>query len=358
MIKSIHISNFQSHENTTLDFHDGVNVIVGRSDSGKTAVLRALRWLITNRPAGEEFRSDWGGDTIVKIDTDDEIAVTRMKTNSRNSYFLDDDPLDSNKELKAMGQSVPDVISSSLNIHPVNMQSQMDSPFLLSDDWSPGRVAEYLNEVSGLAVIDKATAAINAKVRQANAQLVDEESRLADLRKQADNFDYVDELDTRVKAIEDMQVVVSRVRSEEEKINRLCVEIVELHEKISRYDVYEDAGKKIAALIAQDAEAEKLADEEERIGKIADTVKAIRKQITELKDVSGASKAISDVESLIKEHDALNIERMKLESAIYAINNIEEIIEAKAIALDRMEKEWKRVAPEICPFCVGKGKLK
>ena len=355
MIKSIHIRNFQSHENTSLDLHKGVNVIIGRSDSGKTAVLRALRWLITNRPAGEEFRSDWGGDTIVRVNVDGD-SIDRAKSTRENAYYktVDGDRI----QFKAMGQGVPDEIAAALNMHAVNMQSQMDSPFLLSDDWSPGRVAEYLNEVSGLAVIDKATAAINAKVRQANAQLADEEMRLVDLRKQAENFDYVNELDIRVKAIEDMQAVVSRVRSEEEKINRLCVEIIELREKVSEYDVYEDAGKKIAALIAQDSEAEKLADEEERLGKVVDDIKAVRKKMAGLKDFDGAEQKIADIESLILEHDELNIERMKLESAIYTVANVAEIIETKTMALDRMQKEWKRVAPDTCPLCMGKGKLK
>ena len=41
----IEIVNFQSHANTKLNFDEGVNVIIGPSDSGKTAVIRAMKWI-------------------------------------------------------------------------------------------------------------------------------------------------------------------------------------------------------------------------------------------------------------------------------------------------------------------------
>jgi len=65
MIKTLSIQNYQSHKDSTLEFDPGVNVIVGSTDSGKTAIIRALRWLIWNRPNGDSFRSTWGGDTKV-----------------------------------------------------------------------------------------------------------------------------------------------------------------------------------------------------------------------------------------------------------------------------------------------------
>ena len=67
MIKKIQIQNFQSHKETTLKLDPGVNIIVGTTDSGKTSILRALRWVIWNRPSGDDFRSWWGGNTSVEV---------------------------------------------------------------------------------------------------------------------------------------------------------------------------------------------------------------------------------------------------------------------------------------------------
>ena len=57
MIKEINIKNFQSHDNTNLILDSGVNVIVGSSDSGKSAIIRALRWVTSCVPRGEIGRA-------------------------------------------------------------------------------------------------------------------------------------------------------------------------------------------------------------------------------------------------------------------------------------------------------------
>ena len=42
MIKSVGIVNFQSHEETAIEFSPGLNVIAGGSDAGKSSILRAI----------------------------------------------------------------------------------------------------------------------------------------------------------------------------------------------------------------------------------------------------------------------------------------------------------------------------
>ena len=47
-ILKVEIKDFQSHKNTNIEFSEGFNCIIGRSDSGKSAILRALRLVICN----------------------------------------------------------------------------------------------------------------------------------------------------------------------------------------------------------------------------------------------------------------------------------------------------------------------
>ena len=53
--KYLHLINFQSHLNTVIELHPGLNILVGESDQGKTAIIRALRWLFYNEPRGTGF---------------------------------------------------------------------------------------------------------------------------------------------------------------------------------------------------------------------------------------------------------------------------------------------------------------
>ena len=69
MITSLSIKNWQSHKDTKLDFVNGVNVIIGVPNSGKTAVLRALLWLIENRPKGaSQFMPSWENRCVSEVE--------------------------------------------------------------------------------------------------------------------------------------------------------------------------------------------------------------------------------------------------------------------------------------------------
>ena len=69
MIKKLIIENYQSHKRTEIDFSDGVNAVIGRTDVGKSAIMRALIWVMRNRPLGDEMRSHCGGVTMAEITT-------------------------------------------------------------------------------------------------------------------------------------------------------------------------------------------------------------------------------------------------------------------------------------------------
>lgn len=125
MIESVKLKNFQSHKENTFSFTKGVNAIVGPSDSGKTAILRALRWLIWNRPLGDAFRSDWGGDTEVTVTVDGQL-ITRYKHDNKHGYKI------GKIDLKAIGTDVPEEVSTILNIDEINLQQQFDKTISIS----------------------------------------------------------------------------------------------------------------------------------------------------------------------------------------------------------------------------------
>jgi len=178
MIKSIRLLSFLSHQNTTLEFAPGVNVLVGPSDSGKTSIIRALRWVAENRPAGDEFRSHWAkaSKTEVEVtvyDDYDSHVIWRTKGSTDNFYGLDIETF------KAFGQDVPAPVKQALGLSDINIQYQLDGPFLLGD--SPGAVARYLNQVVDLEDIDQAMSAAAALKRQNDADIREKENRLKEL---------------------------------------------------------------------------------------------------------------------------------------------------------------------------------
>lgn len=69
MIKSLEIKNFESHEDTVIDFTDGLNLLIGQSNQGKSSIVRAIALVAANRfdkdcvRTGSEF-------CTVKLETD------------------------------------------------------------------------------------------------------------------------------------------------------------------------------------------------------------------------------------------------------------------------------------------------
>ena len=160
-LKKITLRNFQKWNKLTVPLSPTVTVLVGDTDSGKSSILRGLRWVVTNSPDGDSFVTH--GKTFARTELEfDEHTVTRRRGKGANSYELD------GAEYVSFGRGkVPDDIAVLLNISPLSFQGQHDPPYLLS--LSPGEVSRELNSVVNLDLIDKTLANAATQVRKAQA---------------------------------------------------------------------------------------------------------------------------------------------------------------------------------------------
>ena len=166
-IKEIELKNYMSWEHGIFELDPNVNVFLGISDKGKSAIFRAIEWVRTNRPLGDEDCSDWiksdkptgkwKGETKVKITFSDDSHIARIKNNNTNQYILSTmkDPLE------AFGTEVPQEVLEFLNMTDINVQTQDQQHFLLNE--SPGEIGRKLNQVASLSDIDTAFKNINSK---------------------------------------------------------------------------------------------------------------------------------------------------------------------------------------------------
>jgi len=195
MIKKLDIQNFQSHKDSTLEFHSGVNVIIGNSDSGKTAVVRAIKLLATNRPSGDAFRSHWGGDMNILLETDTD-TVLRSK-GKENLYQLNE------TRFNAFGTDVPEEIRKALNLNDINLQQQLDQPFLLTS--SPGEVAQHFNKVAHLDQIDDSLRKVQSWLREIEGNLKSQRLQKTQAEEDLKRYDHLEKLEAEVEVLEDME---------------------------------------------------------------------------------------------------------------------------------------------------------
>ncbi len=296
MIKSIRIEDFQSHKLTHIDLDPGVNVIIGRSDSGKTSILRALNWVINNKPSGEAFLRHGSKETGVAISLDNDTIITRYRKNKDSVYYLND------QEFKAFGQDVPKEIRDEINIGSLNTQRQMDAPFLLS--FTPGEVGRLLNEIVKLDQIDHALVKINRMVRATSTELNTEEARLESLITQNKELNYVSDLDSDIINLEQLRGHIKG-----------------------------------------------LVEKEQSIGSITAAADSI---LADLDKLTWTEKAEEEIIALDKQHNRIFDLEEKVEEISPILDNIESIderIERNEVSLKDDQTKLEEIMPEVCPLC-------
>jgi exonuclease SbcC len=300
MIKKLILNNFQSHKHTELDFSEGVNAIIGRSDVGKSAIMRALLWVIRNRPSGDAFRSHWGGDTVVEIMTETHI-IRRIKGNTRNAYEIEEIG-GTVAGYEAMGKGVPDEVIALLNVSDVNLSSQHDGPFLLAD--APGDIAKTLNQAVNLTVIDKATSNIRKRLQNANTDLKSFQQDVETFAEELKDFDFIPKLEEDLQYAEELQLVARNARAEMAALRSLISSISESQEKIEQFSKLSDLMPLMEQIEELDEEVSELYTKGEKMGELS-------------------------------EHILNNIKRIKYEQD----------------KLTELTAEFEKLMPNVCPLC-------
>ena len=236
MLQTIQIHNFQSHENSQLDFSPGINTLVGDSDCGKSAVMRAILWAITNSPQGDAYVSDWtktpkgkqmaGAATYVAIDTNPQkdrgkFSVVRKRPPEFNGYEVFDGS--DNTQFEALRTDVPREVSQCFNIGPVNIQRQMDPPFLIASP--PGEAARFINQLVNLTDIDEAQTEINSLGRSCSA----------DIRAATASLEKAEDLVKGMEWVDRLQELAESLAGLEAHINEGHQKVRDLQESLSNY---------------------------------------------------------------------------------------------------------------------------
>jgi len=206
MIKKLNLSNFQTHKCTEIRFHPGINVFRGTSDHGKSAIIRAIRWLYENRPLGDGFVCNQIGEDEaceVQILMGSGEKIRRLKKKGQNEYFLND------KEFEVAGREVPTEIVKVLNYSDVNIQLQFDPPFLVLSP--PGEVARFFNSVVKIDYIDRVLSLAASKKRKNNENLRNKTELLEELKKKEDKFNWI-------KKAEEIYIRTTKLTKEKDSI--------------------------------------------------------------------------------------------------------------------------------------------
>ena len=343
MIKQIKIKNFQSHLSSCLNLSSGVNVIVGSSDSGKSAVFRALNWVFTNRPLGTSFIR-WGQkECSVDVALDEKTEITRKRSGTENIYL-------SNGIKLLAGQEVPEAVQGLLSIDPViNIQHQISSPFLLSS--SPGEVAQFFNDIAGLSDIDKSVKNLQSSLRKIGQEQTFIEKQYNETSQELDSFAFLEPLEQAVTGLEVLEKKQNSIASDKRNIAAKLQQIQAIQAKLGPA---EKKAKAKGALARLDTDMRELVTKKERARKLEQLCSQYQAVQDALEITSAQARALKPIQALLKIQKQAE-EKERQAARIQQLLAKIELVESKGLraieAAKSMKKELEQLMPDTCPLC-------
>jgi len=335
MITRIKIEDFQSYQNIEI-FPGQTTIIVGRNNSGKTAILRALRLVFFNHPDGSDFVRYGAKNATVEIEYDNHI-IKRIK-GKQNIYELD------GSVYSNFGKDVPQEIATILgfsiiqvdrNSYELNYGSAHEAPFFVSEtSATAGKIFSKLGEqvLGDLVLLDKSINASNSNIRKLSTESTVLEKQKTDTLDILSKYVLLDEIDldscesllqTYEKGIEDLNYIYS-----------IYDELVEIEKSIDFYTQLSDI------------DIEELEKEVFRLSDIQSTIYNLYKINDELYNLENS---ITGIESYsITEKDTNNLENIYIEISnlsnfVSELRKLRGDLKDSDVSIDRANKSLEKV---------------
>ena len=353
MLKRLLLRNFQKHRNLDLNFTSGLNVIIGSSDSGKSAVFRALNWLRYNRPTiGIEKFKSWGSKENENMSVTaefDNCTIKRERGKSSNFYQINsDEPLDKIKT------DVPYDVENLINMNYINFQRQDQGYSFLQD--SPGEAANKIGEIVEMSIISDVIKNLNRYLLEAkrgrdfaDKKVLEIDSELNDLpspSKIAKVKDMLNRLENAEKKKREKENELLLILESEARIN----ELREREEDLEFWTSYKEIVEKINFYFVN---LDNYQNKNYSLKNSLDKIYELRKKEKNLKNILKYKEKVEKVLSLIK----------KLEKITSISTEIEKSTARGAkfrfVAIDLEDKRTKAIEEyskllrnnKICPTC-------
>lgn len=170
-IKEVGLKNYQIHSNTVVRFDEKDNAIIGASDSGKTALKRAIECVLYNDYSGTDYIKEGEDKYSVYVLFSDGTKITRERGLKKiNRYIVEKDG--EKIVLENFGKSVPEEVTNAHKMYKVQIGKnkdslfcarQLDGPFFLQN--TPEEKAAIISSIAKTEIIDEAVSITLGKLR-------------------------------------------------------------------------------------------------------------------------------------------------------------------------------------------------
>lgn len=341
MIEQLKATNLQKHEDITLNFIEGVNVITGPTDSGKTAIFRGLKWVLMNEGDSSKLVKHGTQKCTVSV-TIDGNTVERSYSASSNTYKLNDNLY------KSFRTSVPADIASLVNMDTISIQDRRDLPFMVY--YKGSETAEQFSTMLDLNEIQTVTANTNRYVKKVAEAVEQAKINIDKAKTTLDYYADVDEANALLKVYAELLVECDALAGEDKTLTDYKEKLFWVRRTLADNGRYADAEADLKVLEEIDKSMEQGTDDIYELRLLYNQIKNVVNVLAN----TNISEAESDLVTLsLIQHDMVELRQdlNELQSEQSSFKSL--IIQGKQAK--NMYKEYEdklhALVGTICPTC-------
>lgn len=358
-LKQLKLKNFQKHSDLTLDFCKSVNVIVGDTGTGKSCIIRALRWILFNEISGDDVRKEGTKKTEVEVIFDNDISVKRIKSKTVNAYVLK--VKEEEKRFDSVGREIPEEIKNIIKMDlfevdgdkiNLNISNQIGLPFLLDKTGSFRN--KLFNKLTGADKIDKAMQSLNKDILDLNRQ---EKSNKEFIENNEDKLDnYKKDIKIKKEAVDKTTNAISELEEKYNKLETLKDKSKDLKNTEIEIEMLKERNKPIKVTEEETKELSRKIEKLTQLNNYYMKLKEIKKNLNDLKDTNIPKYKKEIIENTIEK---INFYKLKLKN----LKEIDELEKKYNIEISELEliiegsnNKYKELLKEsgTCPVCKQK----
>jgi len=241
MFEKLTLTNFQCHESRELDL-DRITTFVGKSDSGKSAVVRSLEWVCFNNGSPSALLRRGADDMSVRLQADGHV-IERFRTKSKNGYYFD------GNVSNAIGKGVPHEIEMFLRMGEDNVQQQFDAYYWFNATGS--ELVSKLNRIVDLTKLEqwiKTGASKERQLKERQAYLAEREKTV---RSYLEALAPYRALEKDLDVLERQQAKYAEAKIKKDEYNRLLICLEDFQTDIGMKAVRRDCLHTFVELFAE-----------------------------------------------------------------------------------------------------------
>ncbi|MCX7610309.1 MAG: AAA family ATPase [Ignavibacterium sp.] len=366
-ITEIEIKNFQSHEHTVISLTENTNAFVGESDSGKTSIFRAIRWVLYNEPSGSSFMRHGANKTSVTLKTNTGWSVKRYRTTSSAGGYEIISPQGEKTVFEGIGREVPVEVLNVFQMPKIlinkdeyifQYSSQLEGPFFLS--LSSGDRANWLGILTGVDKIDQAFSQLNKKLlssknrkKEAHKQIMiyapklqQKRAQQKELQTKRDIFiqylSEIEELENKktfiektYKELKSLQFILEKNKSRISLLKKNLDSIIECKQELMYLHSNYSLSNKLVSLLEK---TQRKINEANKIDKLKDCVSFLKSKREEISKLHDLAKFILE--------SGKEIKHLILFTSNYDIKSQQIKNEIK-----QLKEQRTQILGDLCPLC-------